>query len=164
MEQNSAKFSFNFEKKTINKTVTSFIEKSVLTEDQKNCVSQMAQGKKLKKGDANMLLQCLFAAIIPEGQEDEEDDPDAIFQDSQEVISQDADIQISQSQNSQSQNSQSQNSKAAGSQRAPSCENKNRQIPANQMCKFYKKENAGMAKSAETNIPNSAKNLSNTGV
>ena len=27
-----------------------------------------------------------------------------------------------------------------------------------------KKENAGMAKSAETNIPNSAKNLSNTGV
>ena len=57
MEQNSAKFSFNFEKKTINKTVTSFMEKSVLTEDQKNCVSQMAQGKKLKKGDANMLLQ-----------------------------------------------------------------------------------------------------------
>ena len=107
MEQNSAKFSFNFEKKTINKTVTSFMEKSVLTEDQKNCVSQMAQGKKLKKGDANMLLQWLFAAIIPEGQEDEEDDPDAIFQDSQEVISQDADIQISQSQNSQSQNSQS---------------------------------------------------------
>jgi len=51
MEQNSAKFSFNFEKKTINKTVTSFMEKSVLTEDQKNCVSQMAQGKKLKKGD-----------------------------------------------------------------------------------------------------------------
>jgi len=31
MEQNSAKFSFNFEKKTINKTVTSFMEKSVLT-------------------------------------------------------------------------------------------------------------------------------------
>jgi len=151
MEQNSAKFSFNFEKKTINKTVTSFIEKSVLTEDQKNCVSQMAQGKKLKKGDANMLLQCLFAAIIPEGKEDEEDDPDAIFQDSQEVISQDEDIQISQSQNSQSQNSQSQNSKASGRQRAPSCENK--QIPANQMCKFYKKGKCRYGKECRNEHP-----------
>jgi hypothetical protein len=108
----------------------------------------MAQGKKLKKGDANMLLQCLFAAIIPEGQEDEEDDPDAIFQDSQQVISQDVDIQISQSQNSQSQNS-----KAAGSQRAPSFENKNRQIPTNQMCKFYKKGKCRYGKECRNEHP-----------
>jgi len=126
------------------------MEKSVLTEDQKNCVSQMAQGKKLKKGDANMLLQCLFAAIIPEGQED---DPDAIFQDSQEVISQDADSQISHSQNSESQKSQDQNSKASGSQMAPSCENKNRQIPANQMCKFYEKGKCRYGKECRNEHP-----------
>jgi len=164
MEQNRAKFSFNFEKKTINKTVISFMEKSVLTEDQNNWVSQMAQGKKLKKGDANMFLQCLFAAIIPEGQEDEEDDPDAIFQDSQEVISQDAaDYQISQSQNSQNQNSQSQNSqsqksqsqnsKASGSERAPNWENKNRQTTANQMCKFYKKGKCRYGKECRNEHP-----------
>ena len=149
MEQNRAKFSFNFEKKTINKTVISFMEKSVLTEDQNNWVSQMAQGKKLKKGDANMLLQCLFAAIIPEGQEDEEE------------------TQFFKIHKKSSVKMRTAKAKTARPQATKGHQIGRTKIDKPQQTKCansIKKENAGMAKSAETNIPNSAKNLSNTGV
>ena len=43
-----------------------------------------------------MLLLCLFATIMPECQEEEEDDADVIFQDSQEVISPNTDKQNNQ--------------------------------------------------------------------
>ena len=135
MDQNIAKFSFDFEKKNISRSVISFLEKHFQAEELKNSVSQMAQGKKLKKDDANMLLQCLFAAIVPEGQEEEEDDSDAIFQDSQEVIS-----PIPESQSSQSQMGQTRDSQ-------------NSQAPANQMCKFYKKGKCRYGKECRNEHP-----------
>jgi hypothetical protein len=60
-----------------------------------------------------MLLLCLFTAILPEGHEEEEEDSDAIFQDSQEVISPNDD---SQSQNNQGQSSQGQSSQGQSNQ------------------------------------------------
>ena len=45
MNQNSVKFSFDFEKKTISKSVTSFLENQFQNEELKTSVSQMAQGK-----------------------------------------------------------------------------------------------------------------------
>ena len=135
MEQNIAKFSFDFEKKNISKSVTSFLEKEFQNEELKTSVRQMSQGKKLKKDDANLLLQCLFAAIIPEGHEEEEDDSDAIFQDSQEVIS-----PIPESQSSQSQMGQTRDSQ-------------NSQAPANQMCKFYKKGKCRYGKECRNEHP-----------
>jgi len=57
MDKNSDKFSLDFEKKNINKTVMSFLYKRFKSEDLKNCVSQTnGTREKLKKGDANMLL------------------------------------------------------------------------------------------------------------
>jgi len=135
MDQNIAKFSFDFEKKTISKSVLSFLEKHVQNEELKTSVSQMAQGKKLKKDNANMLLQCLFAAIIPEGQEEEEDDSDAIFQDSQEVIIPNTDSQSHQSQSGQTGDRQ------------------NSQTPTNQMCKFYKKGKCRYGKECRNDHP-----------
>ena len=147
MDQNIAKFSFDFEKKTISKSVTSFLEKHFQNEELKTSVSQMAQGKKLKKDNANMLLQCVFAAIMLEGQEEEEEDSDAIFQDSQEVINPNAE--------SQSQSSQSQNSQASGnqSQIGQSGESHNNQTSAIQMCKFYKKGKCRYGKECRNEHP-----------
>jgi hypothetical protein len=144
MDQNIAKFSFDFQKKNISKSVTSFLEKHFQNEELKTSVSQMAQGKKLKKDNANLLLQCLFAAIVQEGQE-EEDDSDAIFQDSQEVISPNADSQSSQSQNSPASGNQSQMGQTGDSQ--------NSQAPANQICKFYKKGKCRYGKECRNEHP-----------
>ena len=135
MDQTIAKFSLDFDKKNISKSVTSFLEKHFQNEELKTSFRQVAQGKKLKKDDANMLLQCLFAAIIPEGQEEEEDDSDAIFQDSQEVIS-----PIPESQSNQSQMGQTRDSQ-------------NSQAPANQMCKFYKKGKCRYGKECRNEHP-----------
>ena len=146
MDQNIAKFSFDFEKKNISKSVTSFLEKHFQNEELKTSVSQMAQGKKLKKDNANMLLQCLFAAIMPEGQEEEEDDSDAIFQDSQEVIS-----PIPESQSNQSQMGQTGDSQ-------------NSQAPANQMCKFYKKGKCRYGKECRNEHPKFCKKFIKHGI
>jgi hypothetical protein len=148
MDQSIAKFSFDFEKKSISKSVMSFLEKHFQSEALKTSVTQVAQGKKLKKDDANMLLQCLFAAVVPEGQEEEEDDADAIFQDSQEVISPNADSQNNQSQIGQSGDSQ--NSQAPA--------------PASQMCKFYKKGKCRYGKECRNEHPKFCKKFIKHGI
>ena len=78
----------------------------------------MAQGK---KDDANVLLQCLFATIVPEGQNKEEDDPAIIFQDLQEVISPNVDSQNSQSQIGQTSESHNSQPKCANSLKKGNC-------------------------------------------
>ena len=86
--------------------------------------------------------KCLFTAIMPEGQKEEEDYADAAFQDSKEVISPNTDSQNNQSQIGQTRDSQP-----------------NLQILHKKKIhvKVIKRKEACMTKSAEINIPNSAK-------
>jgi len=151
MTQNiTVQFSLDVEKTTINKSVSTHLKNFFPDEELKISVLQISQGKTLKKAEANKLLKSLMAAMVSEDLE--EDEENEMFQNNQDLLSQNTDTQ-SQVSSNQNQQSQSQSS-----------EGQNKNNSTTQICRFYKQGNCKFGKDCRNDHPKFCKNFTKHGI